>query len=139
MALGPRASWGVRGSLPTTASAVFDKRLSEMATSVCAKDSRTIAQRRADALSALYEGCALACDCGQADCPAHSTETDQAPRGVATVINVIATEATVSSDSDQPGYLEGYGVIDAGQGRELTDTATIRPMECPTVSDEEAL
>ena len=33
----------VRGSLNATAGAAFDKRLSEMATSVCAKDSRTIA------------------------------------------------------------------------------------------------
>ena len=46
----------VRGSLPATAGAVFDKRLSEMATSVCGKDSRTIAQRRADALTALCAG-----------------------------------------------------------------------------------
>ena len=55
------------------------------------------------------------------------------------MINVIATKATVTGDSDQPGYLEGYGVIDAEQVRELADTATIRPVECPTVSEDEAL
>src|SRR5215213_403818 len=43
----------VRGTLAAAAGAAFNKRLSEMATSVCAKDSRTIAQRRADALVAL--------------------------------------------------------------------------------------
>jgi hypothetical protein len=129
----------VRGSLPATAGAVFDKRLSEMSTSVCAKDSRTITQRRADAISALCEWRNLACDCGQPDCPARGTETDQAPSGVATVINVIATEATVTGDSDQPGYLEGYGVIDAEQVRELAESSAIRPIECPAVSEEEAL
>jgi Domain of unknown function (DUF222) len=129
----------VRGSLPATAGAVFDKRLSEMATSVCAKDSRTIAQRRADALSALCEGRTLACDCGQPDCAARAHASESAAGGVQTVINVIATGATVTGDSDQPGYLEGYGVIDAEQVRELADTATIRPVECPTVSEDEAL
>src|SRR5882757_7192228 len=90
MALGPRASWGVRGSLNATAGAAFDTRLSEMATSVCAEDSRTIAQCRADAMIALTEGRALACDCGQADCPSRSTDTEPGP-GARTVINVIAS------------------------------------------------
>jgi Domain of unknown function (DUF222) len=110
-----------------------------MATSVCAKDSRTIAQRRADAISALVEGRALACDCGQAECPARATQPDAPPGGVRTVINVIATEATVVGESDQPGYLEGYGVIDAEQVRELAESATLLPLECPAVSDDEAL
>ena len=139
MALGPRASWGVRGSLNATAGAAFDTRLSEMATSVCAKDSRTIAQRRADALPALLEGRALTCDCGQPDCPTRSTDTEQVPGEVRTVINVIASEDTVTGDSDQPGYLEGYGVIDAEQVRQLAETAALRLVECPTVSPAEAL
>jgi hypothetical protein len=58
---------------------------------------------------------------------------------VQTVINVIATEATVTGQSDQPGYLEGYGVIDAERVRELADTAAIRPVEYPAMSAEEAL
>jgi hypothetical protein len=129
----------VRGSLPATAGALFDKRLSEMATSVCAKDSRTVAQRRADAVSALCAGRNLACDCGQADCPTREAEADAPAGGVRTVINVIATEATVTGEGDQPGYLEGYGVIDAEQVRELAETATLLPVECPAVTDQEAL
>ena len=128
----------VQGSLPATAGAAFDKRLSEMATSVCAKDSRTIAQRRADATMALTEGRSLGCDCGQADCPARATAAEPAPGGVRTVINVIATDATLTGDSDQPGYLEGYGVIDAEQVRQLAETATLLPVECPAVTDQEA-
>jgi hypothetical protein len=121
------------------AGAAFDKELSEMATSVCANDSRTIAQRRADALIALTEGRTLACNCCQPECPARTAETEPAAGGVHTVINVIATDATVTGDSDQPGYLEGYGVIDAEHVRELADTATIRPVEYPTLTAEEAL
>jgi hypothetical protein len=58
---------------------------------------------------------------------------------VQTVINVIATEDTVTGEGDQPGYLEGYGVIDAEQVRQLAETAAWRPVECPTVTAEQAL
>jgi hypothetical protein len=133
----PDGTAQVRGSLPATAGALFDKTLSQLATSVCAKDSRTIAQRRADAVTALCERRNLACDCGQPDCPARAAQAEPAP--VQTVLNVIATEATVAGESDQPGYLEGYGVIDAEQVRELAETAAIRPVECPAVTAEEAL
>src|SRR5258705_1364122 len=129
----------VRGSLNASAGAAFDKRLSEMATSVCAKDFRTIAQRRADAPVALTEGRALTCDCGQADCPSRSTDTEPALGEVRTVINVIASEETVTGESDQPGYLEGYGVIDAEQVCQLAETAALRLVECPTVTPAEAL
>jgi hypothetical protein len=135
----PDGTAQVRGTLPATAGAAFDKRLSDMATSVCAKDSRTIGQRRADAVNALVEGRALMCDCGQPECPARGADVEPAAGGVQTVINVIATEATLTGDSDQPGYLEGYGVVDAEHVRELADTAIIRPVECPTVNPAEAL
>ncbi|HYZ67409.1 MAG TPA: DUF222 domain-containing protein, partial [Mycobacterium sp.] len=135
----PDGTARVRGSLNATAGAVFDKRLSEMATSVCAKDSRNIAQRRADAIMALIEGSALTCNCGQPDCPARAAEPESGPRPVQTVINVIATEGTVTGQSDQPGYLEGYGVIDAEQVRELAERAALRLVECPTVTAAEAL
>jgi hypothetical protein len=138
---GPDGTAQLRGRLSATAGAVFDKRLSQMATSVCAKDSRTIAQRRHDAITALCERRELACDCGQPDCPVRPIDDAAAPCPVTTVINVIATEDTLSGDSEQPGYLEGYGVIDADHVRELaqTATATIRPVECPAATPEEAL
>jgi hypothetical protein len=129
----------VRGSLNATAGAAFDKRLSQMATSVCAKDSRTIVQRRADAVLALTEGRALACECGQPECPTRVNEAEPVAGEVRTVINVIASEDTVTGQSDQPGYLEGYGVIDADQVRDLAKTATLVPVECPAVTDREAL
>ena len=56
-----------------------------------------------------------------------------------TVINVIASEDTVNGNSEQPGYLEGYGVIDAEQVRQLAKTSTRLPVECPAVSPAEAV
>jgi hypothetical protein len=129
----------VRGTLAAAAGAAFNKRLSEMAASVCAKDFRTIAQRRADALIALLEGRVLTCNCGAPDCPARAAETEPASGAARTVINVIASEDTVTGESQQPGYLEGYGVIDAEQVRELADSATLRLVECPTVTPAEAM
>jgi hypothetical protein len=136
---GPDGTAQIRGRLSATAAAAFDQCLSQMANAVCAKDSRTITQRRADAVTALREGRTLACDCGQSDCPARANEAELPAGGVATVLNVIATEATVTGDSEQPGYLEGYGVIDAEHVRELAETASIRPVECPAPTEDDAL
>jgi hypothetical protein len=135
----PDGTAQVRGALPATAGALFDQTLSQMANAVCANDSRTIVQRRTDAVTALCERRDLACDCGRSDCPSRANESEPASSTVATVLNVIATEATVTGDSDQPGYLEGYGVIDADQVRELAATATIRPVDCPAPTQDEAL
>jgi hypothetical protein len=129
----------IRGAVSASAGAAFDKRLSAMAVAVCAKDSRTLAQRRADAVIALVEGRALRCDCAQPDCPARDDDSAPTPGPVRTVINVIATEATVAGDSAQPGYLEGYGVIDAEQVRQLAASARLQPLSCPAEGAERAL
>lgn len=55
------------------------------------------------------------------------------------VINVIATAATLAGHSDQPGYLLGYGVIDAEMVRELARDATRRILAEPEISDSQAL
>ena len=39
----------------------------------------------------------------------------------------------------EPGYLEGYGVIDAEQVRQLAQDATLRLIEEPSVSPAEAI
>ena len=129
----------IRGSITSTAAAAFDRRLSELATDVCPNDSRTMAQRRADAIAALSEGRSLECACEIPDCPSRDAEPDHEPGGVRTVLNVVASERTVHGESNQPGYLEGYGVIDADQVRELAASASLRLLENPPVSDAEAL
>jgi hypothetical protein len=133
----PNGMARLHGALPAPAASIVDKRLHEMATSVCRRDSRTLIQRRADALVALSEDRALACDCGRADCPARASGTP--PAGSRFVINVIASEQTVDGSSDQPGYLEGYGVIDAEQVRQLAESAVLRLLSEPTVTDAQAV
>jgi hypothetical protein len=96
-------------------------RLDQMAAMVCKGDPRTPEQRRVDAMDAIGAGSfVLGCTCGLDDCPAATPEdTTAAGGGTTTVINVIAPAATVTGDGDEPGFLEGYGVIDADQVREL--------------------
>lgn len=133
----PDGTAQLRGRITAAAAAAFERRVAEMTTSVCAKDPRTMDQRRHDAFAALIGGRGLACECGQPDCPA--APADQSEGGVRTVINVIASEDTVTGDSEQPGYLEGFGVIDADVVRDLADGAALRLIEQPTVTDDEAL
>jgi hypothetical protein len=143
---GPDGTAVLRAKLPAPVAAIVDKQLAQMAKSVCANDPRTTDQRRSDALWALAERRDLACACGQSDCPTRVSDPQTRPAGeVSVVLNVIATEDTVAGDSEQPGYLEGYGVIDADLGpraswgvRELAATAVIRPVECPEVSEQQA-
>ncbi|BBZ11747.1 HNH endonuclease signature motif containing protein [Mycobacterium branderi] len=116
----------IYGSVVATAATAFDRRLSQLATQVCPADPRTLEQRRADALAALTEGRQLGCACGLPECPARVVDTDRDPSGAQVVINVVASEHTVYGRSDQPGYVEGYGVIDAEQVRELAEAAWLR-------------
>jgi hypothetical protein len=44
------------------------------------------------------------------------------------VINVFAEAATVQGTSDKPGYLPGYGAVPAATVREMTKTASLRPV-----------
>jgi hypothetical protein len=130
----------VYGTVGAAAATAFDRRLSQLAKRVCPADPRTLDQRRADALAALAQGRRLACACGQPSCPTRSGD-DQHPesdRGAQVVINVVASDQTVFSDSDQPGYLEGYGVIDAEQVRDLACAASLLIAD-PFTSPVEAL
>ncbi|MDA3638050.1 HNH endonuclease signature motif containing protein [Mycobacterium xenopi] len=117
----------VHGTVAAAAAAAFDRRLSQLAKQVCPADPRTLDQRRADALAALTEGRRLACCCGKSGCPNKTANTEGRDMGGAqVVVNVVASEQTVYGDSAQPGYLEGYGVIDAEQVRELAAAASVR-------------
>ena len=130
----------VYGTVAATAATAFDRRLSQLATRVCPADPRTLDQRRADALAALTEGRQLGCGCGQPDCPRRVdvARADRDPGGAQVVINVVASEQTLNGHSDQPGYLEGYGVIDAEQVCELAASALLQLAD-PATSAAEAL
>ncbi|WP_158016322.1 HNH endonuclease signature motif containing protein [Mycobacterium basiliense] len=111
--------WGTVTGADATA---FDRKLSQLATTVCRNDPRTMQQRRADALGALVTSSALSCRCGAGDCPARTSGAAEAAR-TQVLVNVVATADTLSGQSQQPGYVEGYGVIDADQVRELAARA----------------
>nr|BBX77905.1 hypothetical protein MFLOJ_16920 [Mycobacterium florentinum] len=128
----------IDGTVGAAAATAFDRRLSQLAGQVCAADPRTTEQRRADAVAALTQARGLACRCGQSDCPATAGAGEPESRGGRVVINVVAGQQTVYADSDAPGYLEGYGVIDAEQVRELASTASLLVAD-PVTSAAEAL
>ncbi|MEJ6535935.1 MAG: DUF222 domain-containing protein, partial [Mycobacterium sp.] len=113
------------GAVRATDAAVLDRRLDQLAGSVCGEDSRTKEQRRADALAALAAGqSAMVCDCGSAQCPAAGV--DAAPAQV--VIHVVAEQATVAGESTTPGYLPGFGALSAETVRDLATRAHLRPL-----------
>lgn len=119
----------VSGTVTATIATAFDQALSHLAKQVCDTDPRTMDQRRADALGPLVEGRRLPCRCGHPGCPAASDGNDQAPSGARVVINVVAGEETVLGDGAEPGYLMGYGVIDAEQVRELLASAAVHVVD----------
>lgn len=125
----------IRATVPATCAVAFDTKLSRTARGVCPKDSRTFEQCRADAMMAMDHG-VLACDCDDPECPVRADgASGLAP---ATVINVVAGTATVSGNSDAPGYLAGFGVIDAEMVRELARDATQRLIEEPVINAADA-
>jgi hypothetical protein len=126
----------VDGIVAAQAGAAFDTRLAQLASAVCRDDPRTVDQRRSDAMEAMAEGRKLGCLCGAADCPNRSGDT--APT-VRIVVNVIASADTVMCGGGRPGYIEGYGVIDAEQVRSLAERASVRILDEPAVSPAEAL
>ncbi|WP_406813824.1 DUF222 domain-containing protein [Mycobacterium sp. M23085] len=130
----------IHGSVAAAAAMAFDRRLSQLAKQVCPADPRTMDQRRADALAALADGRELSCACAQGECPAradgHDPVGDRA--GARVVINVVASEQTVHANGTEPGYLEGYGVIDAEQVRQLATAASVLVAD-PVTSPVDAL
>ncbi len=114
-----------RGVVRAPDAAVLDRRLDQLADTVCRDDSRTKRQRRADALAALAAGTpAIPCDCGSDECPPRDSVAEPAQ----VVIHVLAEESAVSGDSTSPGYLPGFGAVPAETIRALASRARLRPL-----------
>lgn len=118
----------INGNVFATTGQALDRRLDELAGTVCPDDPRTLAQRRADALGALAVGHArLVCSCEQADCP-----TASAPRQPSSVvIHVVADHRTLDGSGAAPGFLYGDGIIPAEMVQELAKTARLQPISTP--------
>ncbi|XGU20118.1 DUF222 domain-containing protein [Rhodococcus sp. 3Y1] len=123
----------ILGSIPAEEARAFDRRLRELAMSVCRHDSRKYEQRRADALGALVSGSTiLPCDCGRHECP-------QDRSGIVVVrrplVHVVMLESTLQGGdapgADEPAHLDGYGVISAEHARDIAAGALIRKVKVP--------
>jgi hypothetical protein len=122
----------VTGNVVGAAGRAFDRRLEELAATVCEADPRTLRQRRADAVGALAAGAdRLVCGCKSGECNA------AAPTGASNVvIHVIAEQSSVDGTGIKPGASAGLdGLIPAEVVAELARTArlqpVIRPMDAP--------
>jgi len=124
----------LHGIVAAETGVVFDNRVAEVANGVCRDDPRTRDQRRADAIKAIAEQRALICQCDNPSCP---NKVDGGTPATRIVVNMIAGSETVLGGGDDPGYVEGYGVVDAEYVRQLAENATIRFLEEPVVTDDQ--
>jgi hypothetical protein len=121
----------VWGSLTLTEGAALDERIDQVAATVCGNDPRTKDERRADALIALSNHqTRLQCGCGSSDCSASGGE--EKPLGEV-VLHILAEQSAVNGESQNPGYLPGFGAVPAPLLRELIDSgqARLKPLEIP--------
>ncbi|WP_280257545.1 HNH endonuclease signature motif containing protein [Nocardia wallacei] len=110
------------GLLPAAGAQTVAMRLREISLQVCEADSRTLPQRRADALVALADGSGrLDCECGRgSECPAAGAP-DAAPRRPLIQIGVPAD--TLLGGGTHPALLAGYGPLDAELARRIAEYA----------------
>lgn len=118
----------IHGSLLTPDAHALEKRLDALAATVCGRDPRSHAQRRADALGALAAGAdRLGCRCGRPDCVAR-----QRPAAGPAVIHVIAERAAVAGTGSVPGSEVGAdGLISPEMVAELAESAKLVPLVHP--------
>ncbi|HEY9303291.1 MAG TPA: HNH endonuclease signature motif containing protein [Mycobacterium sp.] len=123
---------GVWAQLHATDGAALDQKLDALAATVCPGDPRTKKQRRADALGALVAGLSVMhCQCGSPDCAGA-----QRPSASNVMIHVLAEQASLSSDSQTPAYLPGFGPLPASTLPEIAATAKLKPLVMPSTDPE---
>ncbi|MGB8381755.1 MAG: DUF222 domain-containing protein, partial [Dermatophilaceae bacterium] len=132
--------------LYATDGVVIEQRVEETARSVCDADPRNADERRADALTAAVSHTAMACECGQPDCPGAAHE--RPPKNA--VVYVVADEKSVQaataaaaeaapSESASspaqcpapPAFVFGGGVLPTPLLGAILDRATLREVRHP--------
>src|SRR6202035_1301148 len=94
----------IYGNVFASTARALDRRLDELAGTVCEADPRTKAQRRADALTALVAGAdRMPCTCGDSEC----TQTHGRMRDRNVVIHVVAEQASIHGTGSAPGFMAG--------------------------------
>jgi hypothetical protein len=108
----PDGTATVAGELYATDATQLERRLSELAHTVCDADPRTMDQRVADALGALAAGhTALQCACGDDTCPAG----DRPTLSPSLVVHVVAEAAALTAAADSAHQLHGIEPDDDGR------------------------
>jgi hypothetical protein len=93
---GTRSVWG---RLFSTHAELIERRLTAIARGVCDADPRSVGQRRAEAVGAVFAGAdRIACHCGSPNCP---NPTSQALKN-AVVIHVVADQNAVDGARSRP-------------------------------------
>lgn len=117
------------GSLLAAHGRALDRRLDELAATVCEADPRTATQRRADAVGPLVAGDGrLVCGCGRAECAAGAPA-----RTSNVIIHMVAERASVEGRGSAPAVLPGVeGLIPAEVLAELATSARLVPLDMPT-------
>jgi hypothetical protein len=91
------------GRLYAPDAAVLERRLDELAASVCDEDPRTVDERRADAMAALATGSdRLACACGSDECPAGPSDKPARDVVIHVVADATAVDAAASPSDPTP-------------------------------------
>jgi Domain of unknown function (DUF222) len=118
----------IEGTLFTTVAHALDASLKALVATVCPHDSRTHAQRYADAFLALAaKADRMACHCGRPDCAA-ATKPPASP----VAIHVIAPQATLDGTGQSPASEMGAdGLITPELLRELAKSASLVPLPHP--------
>lgn len=108
------------------------QRLEKLAASTCRRDPRKKPQRMSDALFAITMARDFTCQCDEdADHPCTADIITVPADGVISgidakiVLHAIANQSTLDGDDEQPGYLEGHGVIGADHARDLANQDAI--------------
>jgi hypothetical protein len=123
----------VYGNVFASTAQALDRRLDELAGTVCEADPRTKAQRRADALTALVAGeDRMACTCGDSAC----TDMRGRLRNRNVVIHVVAEQASIDGSGATPGYMAGVDELIPPQVvAELAKSAVLRPLVFPNSAE----
>ncbi len=113
--------------------ALIEHSVEELAGGVCDADPRSINERRADALFAAVTHTAMACECGQPECP--GAAQDRPAKNA--VVYVVADEKSVDAATAEtaafcapPAYVFGAGVLPStllGGIVERRDIREVRP------------
>ena len=123
----------VYGNVFASTAVALDRRLDELAGTVCQADPRTKAQRRADALTALVAGDdRMMCGCGDSGC----VETRGRMRNRNVLIHVVAEGASVEGGGTTPGFMAGADeLIPPEVVAELAKSATLQPLTFPDAAE----